>query len=329
MKIAYFRGMGGAAASSDPSTNGTMISVGLGEVDILPFLEDLAAKGFNDLHVACVNSPSNVTIAGEVSHIDALKAILDERSIFARKLKVSCAYHSPHMIPIAKEYFSRAGNLENRHENSNTISMISYLNGEEVSSDRLRELDYWITNMSSPVHFTKSVSRIDKLAAIAKGRKKLDLSHRKGILITNMLEVGPHSALKGPLRDIIKTFKSTQEVQYDTVLVRGISAVTPFLQAVGSLQCSGFSPDTSYANSGDEIQKPQPLVDLPKYPFAHTRSYWNESQRSLSERLRQHKPNELLGTAAPDWQPYSASWRNFINRSKSEWVDDHVVSSLD
>ncbi|KAK6538230.1 hypothetical protein TWF694_011109 [Orbilia ellipsospora] len=324
IKIAYFRGMGGSAASNDPTKNGTMMSVGLGEKEISPILQEMSSQGFNDLYIACINSPGNVSIAGEVSHIDQLKIRLVEKNIFARKLKVSCAYHSPHMISVAKEYFSRAGTLAPGH-NIKDIVMLSYLDGHEVSNKRLLDLDYWITNMCAPVHFTKSISGIDDLGSIAMGPKKLDLSHKKGILITNILEVGPHSALKGPIRDILGTFRFVENIKYDSVLVRGTSPVKSLLDAAGSLLSSGFELDIPTLNMEEGLA---PIADLPGYPFSHSRSYWKESQRSKNERLRYNRPNELLGSRTPDWHPLSATWRNFLSESKSDWIKDHKINNV-
>ncbi|KAK6507176.1 hypothetical protein TWF481_005625 [Arthrobotrys musiformis] len=330
MKIAYYRGMGGAAASQDPNSNGTMMVVGLGETEILPVLNDLSSKGYNDLHIACINSPRNVTIAGDVGHIEELKAALlvQDPNIFARKLKVSCAYHSPHMTKVAKEYFSRAGSLEPRGAGNTSISMISYLDGREVSNARLQELDYWITSMRSPVNFVKSGLALAQLA-LPSGRvtKKLDLSHRRSAAVTNVLEIGPHSALKTLLRDTVKTSKTVQDIPYDSILVRGKPGSNSFLEAAGSLKCSGFEFDVSYVNNADDDSKLAPIVDLPSYPFSHTRSYWKESRRSKVERSRFAKPNEILGTPTPDSHPHLACWRNYLDRSKSEWIESHVIGN--
>ncbi|KAK6539088.1 hypothetical protein TWF694_010628 [Orbilia ellipsospora] len=330
IKIAYYRGMGGAVASRDEKKR-TMMSVGLSEDEAIAILKDISGN-YNDIHIACINSPSNVTLAGDEIHLNALKAILDGKGTFARKLKVSCAYHSPHMIPIAKEYFSRAGRLEARFKAdalaTKHIPMISYLDGKEVSNERLLNLEYWITNMCSAVRFPDNVSAIDRLASLANGRKRLDLSHHKGIQITNILEVGPHSALKGPIREIMKGFNFARDIDYESVLLRGSSGIESLLRAAGGLYCSGLKPDIAYLNSNEEkfAQKVTPLADLPPYPFAHTRTYWNESRRSKAERLRPCRPNELLGNPSPDWHPFSATWRNFLNRSKSEWLEDHTIN---
>ncbi|KAF3919106.1 hypothetical protein ABW21_db0206002 [Orbilia brochopaga] len=331
IKVAYFRGMGGAAASKD-TTKRTMMSVGLSETEAIDIIQEMSAIGHDDIHIACINSPSNVTLAGSDTHLDALKVIMDQKATFCRKLKVSCAYHSPHMIPIANEYFSRAGRIEPRYssDSSKSIPMISYLDGNVVSNERLLELDYWITNMCSAVRFTDDIVGIDRLAALAaNGRKRLDLSHRKGLVVTNILEIGPHSALKGPIREIMqKTFKFARDIQYDSALVRGTSGLDSILRAAGSLHCAGFTPDISYLNSdgSDKTLEVAPLTDLPPYPFAHNRSYWSESRRTKSERLRSHRPNELLGNPSPDWHPLSATWRNFLNKSKSGWIEDHSIN---
>ncbi|KAK6353814.1 hypothetical protein TWF730_008238 [Orbilia blumenaviensis] len=330
LKIAYYRGMGGAAEARDPNRNGTMMAVGLGETDILPIFQSLAAKGYKDIYIGCMNSPNSLTITGDADQLDVLKGILDEKGIFVRKVKVPCAYHSPHMIPIAEKYVKQAGPLEPRGGRDDLIPMISYVDGEHVSGERLRELDYWMTNLYSPVRFTQSASGIDRLALLAKSkaRKKLNLSHRSGMLVTNILEIGPHSALRGPLRDIIKTFQhAPKAIKYDTVLVRGSATLEPLLQAVGSLRCSGFNPDISYLNSDYDAQETTPLVDLPSYKF-NSISYWSESRRSKDERFRRRKPSDLLGTPTPDWQPFCGTWRNYLSRSKLTWMEDHKVNEV-
>ncbi|KAF3180338.1 hypothetical protein TWF788_006851 [Orbilia oligospora] len=331
LRIAYFRGMGGAAEARDPNRNGTMIAVGLGEAEILPIFQELAAKGYEDIYIGCMNSPSNVTVTGDVDQLSILKGILDGRGVFVRKVKVPCAYHSPHMIPIAKKYVQKAGPLERRDARpDDIIQMISYVDGKHVSGERLRELDYWMTNLYSPVRFTENAGGIDRLAFLAKtrGRKKLDLSHRKGMMVTNILEIGPHSALRGPLREIMKTFQhASKTIKYDTVLLRGSTTVEPLLQAVGSLRCCGFNPDISYLNRDEETQETAPLVDLPSYPFKSS-SYWSESRRSRDERFRRRKPSELLGTPTPDSQPFCGAWRNYLSRSKSTWMEDHKIDNV-
>ncbi|KAK6527427.1 hypothetical protein TWF694_004416 [Orbilia ellipsospora] len=331
MKVAYFRGMAAAAVARDPTTNGTMMSVGLSENEISSILKALSLEGYSDLYIGCINSPTNVTVAGDSSDMDVLKSRLDEKGTFARKLKVPCAYHSPHMVASAKEYLEKAGKLEAGKDRKTraSIPLISYLTGQEVSSSRLQEVDYWVENFCSAVNFTKSVQMIDYLAsnAHASRPRKLGVPRPKNISITNILEIGPHGALRGPLRDIMQTFKYARDIQYTTALVRGSSASKTFLEAVGSLQCSGVEPNIPYLNATDNVRV-SPLLNLPSYPFAHAREFWSENRRSKNQRLRKFKPTELLGSSTPESNPFISSWRNFLNRSNSPWIEDHSINGV-
>lgn len=67
------------------------------------------------------------------------------------------------------------------------------------------------------------------------------------------------------------------------------------------------------------------LVDLPSYPFNHTRKYWVESRISKNFRFRQTASHELLGTPVADWNPLDARWRNIIRLSQRQWIQDHKV----
>ncbi|KAM5450191.1 hypothetical protein MaudCBS49596_004566 [Microsporum audouinii] len=57
--------------------------------------------------VACINSPKSVTFSRNLEALDELAAKLEEGGIFARKLKISMAYHSHHTAPMAQEYADR------------------------------------------------------------------------------------------------------------------------------------------------------------------------------------------------------------------------------
>lgn len=92
LAAAYFRGTASAGLVGKGQAGG-MMAVGCSREDMRTLLADAGLMAT----IACVNSPSNVTVSGDVVALDALKALLDERRIFARRLKVEVAYHSPHM----------------------------------------------------------------------------------------------------------------------------------------------------------------------------------------------------------------------------------------
>jgi acyl transferase domain-containing protein len=109
MKAAYCRGIVASKMSLLQSGKGAMMAVGMTETEATAYLDRLS-KG--KAVVACVNSPSSLTISGDEEAIDELKAKLDEQGAFARKLQVEVAYHSHHMALVADMYRSFLADVE-------------------------------------------------------------------------------------------------------------------------------------------------------------------------------------------------------------------------
>ena len=326
-KIAFFRGILAAELATSQRIQGAMMSVGLSDHDIQPYIEKIPMKpGIHDLTVACINSPKNVTISGEVAQIDALKAVLEADGIFARKLLVDVAYHSPHMLAVAEEYRSRLQSIEKNAIGSSSTIMISSVTGKITNADEVSCPDYWVSNLVSPVRFSDAVSHLFSNSA-RKNRKKLDLSHRDHFHINMLVEIGPHSALQGPIRDILNGLSSKTNTTYTSLLTRKASGVQSCLTAFGRIKCLGYPIDLMNLNYGSiKDQSCTTLPDLPGYPFDHSKTYWYESR--LSERFRTHSQGklDLLGKPVPDWNPLEAKWRNILKVADMPWVEDHIIN---
>ena len=73
-----------------------MMSANLVEPEIPSLLEKLGLlKGDSAVHVACINSPTNVTLSGSADSIRVFQKYLDRQSIFAKTVPTGVAYHSP------------------------------------------------------------------------------------------------------------------------------------------------------------------------------------------------------------------------------------------
>lgn len=82
-----------------------MMAVGLSKEHVIPYLDRLhKADMVLDVAVGCVNSPKSVTLTGGASQLSTLETWLKKNGIFARKLRVSIAYHSRFMDAIANDY---------------------------------------------------------------------------------------------------------------------------------------------------------------------------------------------------------------------------------
>ncbi|CAG8957353.1 hypothetical protein HYFRA_00010779 [Hymenoscyphus fraxineus] len=330
LRIAYHRGRLSQGISPEGSGESAMLAVSISQVDVLPYIASVKSETKElKLHIACINSPRSITISGDPVQINRLKEILDEHGEVSRKLLVNVAYHSPYMQAISSEYRSSLQNLEIGERHDRSCIMISSVTGKPVSIQELRTADYWVKNMVSKVQFSDAVNFICANSR-KKVWKKLDGSHRNVIVVDDLLEIGPHCALRGPIRDILTTTSRSSEIQYDSLLVRKQSAIITLFRVLGSMYCKGYSMDLNCINEQNSIKRQNrtTLPDLPEYTFDHSQKYWNESRISRNLRFRKYPRSELLGTSEMDWNPFEAKWNNIMKPSEVPWLGDHVVNNV-
>ena len=181
--------------------------------------------------------------------------------------------------------------------------------------------------MTSAVKFCEAVTKLAS-APDKTQRRKLGGGSKETATLYDLLELGPHSALAGPVRDILKTVPRGGEVVYSSTLTRNVSAMETTMSAAGRLYCLGYPLNVADVNrmSATKIYNRKPLTDLPEYPFDHSQAYWHESRMSKDLRLRKHARLDLLGTRSLDWNPLEPRWRKYIRVSETPWVEDHVVN---
>ncbi|KAL7629709.1 hypothetical protein AAE478_001232 [Parahypoxylon ruwenzoriense] len=314
-KVAYHRGRLAQKLTASIPKPGAMLSVNLPEGNVHAYLENVSLG--SELHIACINSSSNVTLAGDEAAIDTLKKYLDVDGIFAQKLRTGVAYHTPAMHQIASEYLSCLGFLEQRPSWDDNILMISSVSGERISRGTVSYAQYWVDNLVSPVRFA------DALQYLAHAAPKVD-----GLrAISNYVEVGPHGALRRYVNDTLGQFVTKKAMMYTSVLSKFDSPLKTVLETVGRLFARGYPVSIVAANQQSDHALPF-LVDTPAYPFNHTQIYWYESRLSREWRLRGAAPRSLLGTRAIDWNPLEPRWRKMLSMEDVPWIADHVVNGV-
>jgi acyl transferase domain-containing protein len=317
--IAFHRGAVAAkiekAEPAGPTTRGAMLAVGLSRTEVEPFLQQTSQKleiaSPIGLVVACENSPKSVTVSGDATHIDHLKHLLDAERIFARKLRVGVAYHSSQMQEVAAEYLSKIGRLP-RPPNARGPRLISSVTGDWASPYELAKPEYWVRNLVSPVLFSDALSMCLR-------------SVGNMLNVSDVVEIGPHSALQAPVREIMSSLGKDKAINYVSVLIRNTSAITSLLECIGRLHCLGYSPSLARANNEERKVGLTSLTNLPPYPFNHTRAYWHEGRVSKGYRFRRFGSHDLLGVPENDFNPLEAKWRHLIRPAVLPWVHDHKV----
>ncbi|MCJ1283110.1 hypothetical protein MMC26_002437 [Xylographa opegraphella] len=328
LRIAYCRGKVAATLAKSSCKQGTMMSVGLSETQLQPFLEEMASQSKGcDLTVACINSPKNLTISGSTIHISTLQSILEREKIFCRRLLVDVAYHSPHMMSVVDDYRIMIQNIERGNNFQQASTMISSVTGRKVMAVELTSPEYWVSNMVSCVQFSEAVTHLLS-RSVRRIRKKLDLSHRNEFCINMLIEIGPHCALQGPIRDILTNSQDAANISYTSLLVRKTSALDSLLTASGRIKGLGYPINLDKVNCSSVGNHPPlaPLPDLPGYPFDHSKSYWHESRISKTFRGQSQGKLDLLGKPVSDWNPLEAKWRNNLRISEMPWMEDHIIN---
>lgn len=318
-KAAYWRG---AMSAKQLKAKGAMLAVGLSPTDAQPYIEIAHSKLEGELVISCFNSPRNITVSGDELKVDALKAQLERDEIFSRKLNVGNAYHSAHMREVAEEYAAAMGDLvaETPEHAVHDVRMFSTVTGEEVTSERLGA-QYWVDNMVSPVRFA------DALVAMCYHREKRTLQLNAGseFTIGNVLEIGPHGAMRTAVKETLAEQVGGSAVKYLSALNRTSPGTETLLSAVGFLNSVGLPIDIQAVNSKSG-SKPKMLVNLPPYSFDHSERVIHEGRLSKNFRLRKHPRHDLFGAPVTDWDAQNPRWRHIIRLSELPWLRDHVVT---
>jgi zearalenone synthase (highly reducing iterative type I polyketide synthase) len=314
-KISYLRGQLCAALPlKAPDLRGSMMAIGLSPEATQERI-DRVTKG--KVVIACVNSPSSVTVSGDEAGIDELYSTLKLDNVFARKLRVQNAYHSHHMKLLADDYLAALAGISSRRPGNERFPMMaSSVTGKLITQTDLGP-DYWVQNLVSPVLFSHAVETLLKQSR--KGRRQ---TRSTEAAFDVLLEIGPHAALKGPLRQILQAHDASH-IPYVSVLLRGENGPLTALAAAGTLFCHGVEVDIQAANQIHD--PPSLLTDLPSYPWNHSLRYWADSRISRARQGRRSGRHDLIGAQTQDSDDLEPRWRHFLRVSDNPWIRDHVV----
>ncbi|KAI9653222.1 MAG: Type I Iterative PKS [Bathelium mastoideum] len=312
MAISYQRGMTIVELTKNFSKlRGAMMAVGASKDEIDPLINQLKSKA---VRIACFNSPTSLTISGDAAAIDELQDLTEKEGIFNRKIQVDVAYHSHHMELVADRYREMLVSLD--LPKSTEIEFYSSLHGRLISNSRLGP-SYWVDNLTQPVRFSEAMTSMCKPAN----------GYRSGVNI--IVEIGPHSALAGPIKQILKACGSdAMKIPYASALVRKGDAVETALDLAATLFTKGVNLDLGAINFPVLDKSPTLLIDMPRYPWNHKTRYWHEPRVMQKQKGPRGPRNDLLGILAPYSNDLEPTWRNILRLDDLPWLRQHKIQSL-
>lgn len=323
--IAYHRGrMIPILKESFPRLEGAMMAVGGAKEDMQPLIDTVNStpeldQNGQQIRVACYNSPSSLTISGDSAGITALETIIRENQpeTFNRKLQVDVAYHSHHMNLVAKEYMETLLSLP-QPKSGSAVQFYSSLHGRKVEGTEC-DARYWVDNLTRPVRFSEALTAMVEPSTEASS-------------VNILVELGPHSALQGPVKQILQAAGVAKNVGYTSALLRKRSAVETALELAATLITKGglLRMDAINSPDGYSNEKTTLLTDLPRYSWNHQSKYWHETRLS---RMHTHRGSnvgrsDLLGVQAIYSTNLEPTWRNVFSLDDLPWLRHHQIQGL-
>ncbi|KAL8736136.1 MAG: hypothetical protein Q9181_002526 [Wetmoreana brouardii] len=293
--VAYYRGF----IAQQQHLAGGMAAIGLDSKTVSQFLQD-------GVVIACENSPSSTTISGDIDKLEKVVELIKTQKpdVMIRQLKVDMAYHSHHMQPLVKTYVGLIQQELAARSIARTdpeIPLFSSVIDYEIDNLVFLGPKYWGSNLTSPVRFQSAVSRL--------------LRHHPQ---TIFLEIGPHSTLAGPLRQICSEARAP--CRYTPTMLRSNQSTGAFLSAIGQLYQHGVDIDFRGLIPTGKV-----LTDLPAYPWDHAASFWYETRVSKDWRNRLFGHHALLGQRVPESTTNDPCWRVLIDLEDEPFLYDHKV----
>lgn len=308
---AYFRGF----AVGLMQARGAMMAAGV-SVDVANAL--IQDKSLKEVRVGCVNSPESVTLSGSESDIQTIQAELQEQNKFVRKLETGGrAYHSHMMAQIGDlyeqllaPYFGNRSVLA-KPLKAKMFSTVGHTPDDLGVVDSLTDMPaYFRRNLEQPVQFSSALASLITSAKF------------------HLVEIGPHSGLKGPVQQIRSNAKLDKDsAPYSPTLVRKNDANLCLKRLAATLFAHGHTLDWLLVNDFPKSQSLQPQ-DLPPYPWDYSKEpLWQEPRASVDTRNRKYLRHELLGTQSVAGNGIDWSWRNILRLSEMPWMRDHKLES--
>ncbi|KAL8974897.1 MAG: hypothetical protein Q9197_000866 [Variospora fuerteventurae] len=312
IRIAYYRGFHLHLGHGPEGKQGAMMAVGttFEDAEELCLVDDYHGR----LCVAASNSSFSVTLSGDADAIEEAKEVLASEDKFVRQLRVDKAYHSHHMVPCSGPYVNslRMCGINVTMPEGQSCQWISSVYAVDISdvNDCLQDT-YWSNNMVRPVLFSQAVT----YALSEKGP------------FHQVLEVGPHPTLKGPVMQTIEAITGGP-LPYSTCFSRGKDGVEALAEGLGGIwanQPTKVLQLNRYESYLSGVTGHQLIKDLPSYSWDHERAFYHESRMSKARRTQPHSSHELLGTRQADVCDQEIRWRNLLNPREVPWLKDHQI----
>jgi acyl transferase domain-containing protein len=224
-----------------------MVTLQACEDEVLPLLGEREER----VSLAAVNGPASTVVAGDPDAVLQIAAHFEALGRKTTHLRVSHAFHSPHMDGMLEAFRRVAEGLTYQPAR---IPIISNLSGTRALSQQLSSPEYWVRHVRHTVRFG------DGMRAL----------HAEGV--RTFLEFGPHGVLTALGHEALS---EEEPSLFLPTLRKGRDDVEALTAALAALHANGVALD--WPAFFAPLAKRR--VPLPTYAFQRER-YWLETART-------------------------------------------------
>ncbi len=260
----------------------------------------LVAEHGGTVDIAAVNGPESTVVAGDADAVAAIDGAWRERGGKTRYLRVSHAFHSPHVDAVLDDFRAVARTIT---YGAPTIPIVSTLTGAVLSPAQARDPEHWVRHVREAVRFLDGVRSLREQG------------------VANFLELGPDAVLTAMGRDC---------ADEGALLVAGSRANRPegstLTSAVAALHVRGVALDWQAVFAGRGARR----TDLPTYPFQRT-TFWLDAGAyvgDMSSAGLRSADHPLLGAAVTLADEEGALLTGRLSLATHPWLADHTVGGV-
>ncbi|MBV7699708.1 type I polyketide synthase [Streptomyces sp. TRM70350] len=271
---------------------GAMVAVQATEEEILASL----AGREREMSIAAVNGPRSVVVSGDAAAVEEVAAAWRARGRRTTALKVSHAFHSPHMDAVLDEFHEVAAGLEFHPPR---IPVVSTVTGEPATAEQLMSPGYWSGQIRATVHFLNAAREL----------------LRQGVTV--FVETGPDAVLTA----LAQSAAGDAAVTAVPLLRPGHPEALGVALGLARAHVAGAPLD------GTTFFPGAARADLPTYAFQRER-FWLAPQPSADARSLGLDPagHPLLSTSLEPAEREDAVLTGRISLSGQPWLADHAIA---
>ncbi|WP_217189320.1 type I polyketide synthase [Streptomyces buecherae] len=270
---------------------GAMIAVQATEAEVVRSLAEHADR----VSVAAVNGPTAVVISGDEEAATEVADRWRARGRKTRRLRVSHAFHSPHMDPALAPFRDVLARLDLR---APSRPLVSTLTGRLATAAELTSPDYWMRQVREPVRFLDAIRTLEERGT------------------TVFVEVGPDAVLTAMAAESFHGQSSTAHV----LLRAGRPEVETLVAGLGRAHAHGAPLDLTSFFPGAR------RVELPTYAFQRDHYWLAQQPRTDPRGLGLESAEHLwLSAAVPLADRDEAVLTGRLSLAGHPWLADHTI----